>query len=187
MNLMQQIRIEKITLNIGAGDAGDKLNKAATLLEKLTGRKSVKTITMERIPAWGVRPKLPIGVKLTLRGKKAEEILRRLFKANDNKMNIKKFDKSGNFSFGIKEYLDIPDVEYDPSIGVIGLEVAITLERPGFRIKRRKLQKSKIGKKHLITKEDAQEFIKNKFNVDLVESSEEEQWLTAVMIRFLSS
>ena len=173
MNPMKEIRIEKITLNIGVGEAGDKLNKALRLLEKITNAKPVQTITMKRIPAWGVRPKLPIGVKLTLRGKKAEEFLIRLFKAVDNKISSKKIDLSGNLSFGIKEYLDIPGVEYDPSIDVIGLEVAVTLERPGYRIKKRKLQKSKIGSKHLITKEETKEFIQNKYNVNVIEGEEE--------------
>lgn len=173
MNIMQQIKIEKITINIGVGEAGDKLTKAASLLNQLTNAKPVQTMTMKRIPSWGLRPKLPIGTKVTLRGKKAEEILFRLFKALDNKINIKKFDSNGNLAFGIKEYLDIPGVEYDPGIGVIGLEAAVTLERPGYRIKKRKLNKSKIGIKHLITKEDAKNFIIKNFNIEVVEGEEE--------------
>lgn len=170
---MQQIKIEKITINIGVGEAGDKLTKAVSLLSNLTGAKPVQTITMKRIPSWGLRPKLPIGVKVTLRGKKAEEMLSRLFKALDNEINIKKFDLRGNLAFGIKEYLDIPGVEYDPGIGVIGLEVAVTLERPGYRIKKRKLNKSKIGIKHLIAKEDAKNFIAKNFNIKVIEGEEE--------------
>ena len=167
-NLMKQIRIEKITLNMGVGESGDKLSKAMKILEKITDSKPIETITMERIPAWGVRPKLPIGCKVTLRGKKAEEVLSRLFKALDNKIDERKFDKSGNFSFGIHEYIDIPGVEYDPVIGIIGLEIAITLERPGYRIKRRRLRTRKITSKHLIKKEEAKNFIKDKFGVDIV-------------------
>ncbi|MEK6907510.1 MAG: 50S ribosomal protein L5 [Nanoarchaeota archaeon] len=166
-NKMRQIKIEKVTLNIGVGEAGDKLNKAKKILEKLTDAKAVETITMKRIPAWGVRPKLPIGCKITLRGKKAEEILSRLFKAVDNKIDEKKFDNTGNLSFGIPEYIDIPNLEYDPSVGIIGLETAVTLERPGFRIKRKRIKKRKISHSHLISKEEAKEFIKSKFNVDV--------------------
>jgi len=167
-NPMRKIRIEKLTLNIGAGESGEKLNKAKKVLEKISNSKPVETITMERIPTWGIRPKLPIGCKITLRGKKAEEVLERLFKAMDNKINEKKFDNTGNLSFGIPEYIDIPNVEYDPSIGIIGLEAAVTLERPGYRIKRRRIRNKKISFKHFITKEEAKEFIKSRFNVEIV-------------------
>ena len=167
-NPMREIRIEKVTLNIGVGEAGEKLNKAKKILEKITNLKALETITMKRIPSWGIRPKLPIGCKVTLRGKKAEEILARLLKAVDNKLDEKKFDNAGNFSFGIPEYIDIPDVEYDPSIGIIGLEAAITLERPGYRIKRRRIRNKRISFRHLIKKEEAINFIKNKFNIEII-------------------
>jgi len=173
MNKMQEIRIEKITLNIGVGEAGDKLDKAVSLLKEISRAKPVKTKTMKRVPTWNIRPKLVIGTKVTLRGKKAEDVLRRLLKSVNNKIHIKKFDEYGNFSFGIKEYINIPEVEYHPEIGIIGLEAAVTLERPGFRIKRRVLKKSRIGKKHIITKENAMDFIRNKFNIETVEKEEE--------------
>ena len=111
-NKMKSIKVEKITLNIGVGQAGEKLDKAVMLLENMTSSKAVRTVTMERIPTWGIRPKLPIGAKLTLRGKKAEELLVRLFKAIDNAIPSSKFDSTGNLAFGIKEYIDIPNVEY---------------------------------------------------------------------------
>ena len=173
MNEMKNIRIEKITLNIGVGEAGDKLDKAAKLLGLITNSKVIKTKTMKRIPTWSIRPKLPIAAKATLRGKKAEEVLLRLLKAKKNVLENKKFDRFGNFSFGIREYIDIPEIEYQPDIGIIGLEVAVTLERPGFRIKRRAIP-SKIGKNHMITKEESMEFIKNKFSTKIVEKEEEE-------------
>lgn len=165
---MKQIGVEKITLNIGVGTTGDKLEKATKLLTTITGEKPVTTKAKKRIPTLGVRPGLPIGCKVTLRGKKAEEVLIRLLKANKNTIKSSKFDNSGNLSFGIVEYIDIPEVEYDISIGIIGLEVAITLERPGFRIKRRTIKAKTIPKKHRITKEEAIEFMKNKFGVKVV-------------------
>ena len=173
MNKMREIRIGKVTLNIGVGESGDKLDKAVSLLKEISGSNPVKTKTMKRIPTWNIRPKLVIGAKVTLRGEKAEEVLGRLLKAINNRIHIKKFDDYGNLSFGITEYINIPGIEYRPEIGIIGLEVAVTLERPGFRIKRRMLKKSKIGKSHLITKEDAMNFIKNKFNIEIVNKEEE--------------
>ncbi len=167
MNPMKEIRLEKVTLNIGTGGPGEALEKAFKLLEKISGRKPVKTITQKRIPGWKLRPGLEIGSKVTIRKKGAEELLGSLLKGVDNKLPIHKFDRSGNFSFGIKEYIDIPAQKYDPEIGIIGFEVAVTLERRGFRVKKRKQKKSFVSKSHSITKEEAIEFMKKKFNVEV--------------------
>ena len=173
MNRMQEIRIEKLTLNIGVGDSGDKLDKAMSLLKEISGEKPIKTKTTKRIPTWNIRPKLAIGAKVTLRGGKAEKMLTRLLKSVNNMIQKRKFDDYGNFSFGIKEYINIPEVEYIPEIGIIGLEAAVTLERRGFRVKRRILRKNRVGKKHLITKEQSMDFIRNKFNAEITEKEEE--------------
>ncbi len=167
-NLMRNIRIEKVTLNIGVGQAGDKLEKAVKLLESITHGKAVRTITMERIPTWGIRPKLPIGTKITLRKNKAGELLARLFKAIGNSIPASKFDSTGNFAFGIKEYIDIHGVDYNPEIGIIGLDVAVTLTRPGYRVKLRRAKQARIPSRHRITKEDAIKFVKDKFNINIV-------------------
>lgn len=168
-NLMREIRIEKLTLNIGVGTAADKIDKAKKLLETITGEKPVSTITQKRIPGWGVRPGLNIGVKITLRGKKAKELLKRLLVAVDNTLEPSCFDKEGNFGFGIPEYVDIPNMEYLVEIGIMGLEVAITLERPGFRIKKRKYLKKRIPKKHRITAEESMEYLQKEFDVKIGE------------------
>jgi large subunit ribosomal protein L5 len=165
-NPMREIGIEKVTLNVGVGEAGDKLEKAKVLLERISGSKVVITHSKKRIPSWGVRPGLAIGVKTTLRGEKAEELLKRLFKAVDNAVLPSQFDEEGNLSFGIKEYIHIPGVKYDPSLGIIGLDVCITLKRRGgYRVKRRVYKRGKIGNAHRITPEEAMEFFKNKFGI----------------------
>ncbi|PLW79579.1 50S ribosomal protein L5 [Candidatus Woesearchaeota archaeon] len=165
MNQMKEIRIDKVTLNFGAGKDHNLLNKGIKLLEIVSGVPPVQTTTDKRIPGWGLRPGLPIGCKVTLRGKKAEELLSRLIKAKDNIIPKSSFDNSGNISFGIHEYIDIPDAKYDPDIGIIGLQVSVTLKRPGFRIKNRSVKKSKIGKPHMITQDDAMNFLNEKFDV----------------------
>ena len=169
MNSKREVRIEKVTLNIGVGGPGDKLEKAGKLLNVISGSKIIQTRSgpTTRIPTWGVRPNLPLACKVTVRGKKAEELLKRLLQAVENRLSSKKFDKFGNFSFGIPEYIDIPDVPYDPSIGVIGLEAAVTLQRPGFRVKRKSVHATKIGARHAIKKEEAMEYLKTKFNLTI--------------------
>ena len=166
-NVMRRIFVEKVTLNIGVGEPGEKLEKALKLLIKISNAKPVKTITMKRIPSWGIRPKLAIGCKVTLRGKKASELLKRLLKALDDRISTKKFDSTGNISFGIAEYIDIPGVEYSSEIGLIGLEIAVTLSRAGFRINRRKINKLKVPGRHRITKDEAIAFLTKTFGVEV--------------------
>lgn len=167
-NPLRKIRIEKITLNVGVGKDEETMKRGLKLLKKITGIDPIKTVTKKRIPAWELRPGLQIGCKLTLRKKKAEELLKLLLKSRDNNLPEKKFDKQGNFAFGIPEYIDIPGVDYDPELKVLGLEVAVTLERPGYKVKKRKVQPRKIGKTHLITPAEAKDFMKKEFGVNLV-------------------
>ncbi|MBU0666252.1 MAG: 50S ribosomal protein L5 [Nanoarchaeota archaeon] len=169
MNLMREIRIEKVTLNVGAGKDQDKLKKAQKLLKHITGIEPIKTITQKRIAGWGLRPGLPIGCKITIRKKPAVVLLKRLIKAKENKLAKTTFDDFGNISFGILEYIDIPETKYDPELGMMGLQASITLERPGFRIKKRKLMKRKIPLSHKITRKDAINFIKKEFNAKVGE------------------
>lgn len=172
-NKLLNIKVGKLTLNMGAGESGDKLTKAVRLLEIISKAKPVKTKTYKRIPTWSIRPGLAIGTKVTLRGKQAEQVLKTLLKALDNKIPARKFDTQGNFSFGIKEYIDIPGIEYEPSIGILGLEAAVTLARPGYRVQHR-LKSSRIGRKHRITPEQAMAFLKEQFQTKIEEEHHDE-------------
>lgn len=169
MTQMKAIRIEKLTLNIGAGKNPDLLKKGAKLLKAITGIEPVKTVTKKRIPTWGLRPGLPIGCMLTLRKEKAHGVLSRLLDARSGKLAQSQFDENGNISFGVHEYIDIPGVKYDPEIGIIGLQACVTLERPGFRIRRRRIRRKRIPLSHRITRDDAVEFMKKEFNVSVGE------------------
>lgn len=169
MNSMRHIRIEKVTLNIGAGKDQGLLAKGIKLLEHIAHVPPVKTITQKRIAAWGLRPGLPIGCMTTLRKTPARDMLIRLIKAKDNQLKTSNFDDNGNISFGIMEYIDVPQAKYDPDIGIIGFQVCVTLERPGYRIKRRKIMKRKIPMHHRISQQDAIEFMKQEFNITLAE------------------
>ncbi len=166
MIVMKQIKIEKVTLNFGAGKDQKKLEKGVILLKHLTGREPVKTITQKRIPTWGVRPGLPIGCKITIRERDMiKTLITRFLKAKENRLQEKQFDDNGNIAFGIHEYIDIPEVQYNPEVGIMGFETCITLQRPGFRVKRRKKQKRGVGKNHRISKEEAIDFMKQQFSI----------------------
>ena len=160
VNPMKDVKIAKITLNIGAGKDENQLKKGLKLLQKLSPLKPVKTVTKKRIPGWGLRPGLAIGCKVTIRNE-TEKLLKRLLMAKNLKLSKKCFDSCGNFCFGIPEYIDIDGLDYDPELKILGLEAAVTLERPGYRVKRRMLNAGQVGKSHQITKDEAIEFMKN--------------------------
>jgi large subunit ribosomal protein L5 len=175
INVMRKIKIAKLTVNIGAGKEQANLNKAIEVLKHITGKNPVKTITTKRIAAWGLRPGLPIGCKLTFRKEDVPKLLKRLLTARDNVLRTKCFDDHGNISFGIKEHIDIPDTRYDPKIGIIGLQASITLARPGFRIAKRKLNKSKLGEHHKIKRDEAIAFMKENYNIKIQEEIDIEE------------
>ncbi|HDD72351.1 MAG TPA: 50S ribosomal protein L5, partial [Candidatus Bathyarchaeota archaeon] len=67
--------------------------------------------------------------------------------------------------FGIREHIDIPGTKYDPKVGIFGMDVCVSVERPGYRIMRRKRCRTKIPRKHRVSREEAIRFIEEKFNV----------------------
>jgi len=169
MNRMREIRVEKVVINVGVGKTGEELQKAQKIIEKITQAKAVKTKAKVRQPKWGIRPGLEIGVKVTLRGEKALEFLRKALETKEFTLKESQFDKFGNFAFGVAEHIELPGVKYEPELGIIGFDVIVALERPGYRVKRRKYKKAKVGKKHRITKEEAIEFAKEKLGIKVVE------------------
>lgn len=168
MNPMREIRIEKVTLNMGAGEGGDKLMKAEKVLGEITGRKPVRTFAKKTIRDFGIRQGDPVGCKITLRGEAAAATLKRLLEAMEKRLNKAAFDDQGNFSFGIKEHIDISGVKYDPEVGIFGMDVNAALCRPGYRIKYRRREMRGIPKAHRITKDEAVSFISEKFGVQVI-------------------
>lgn len=167
-NIMQKPRIEKVVVNIGVGESGERLVKAEKLLNILTNRKPVRTVSKHKIPSWGLRKGEPLGCKVTLRGSEAPEFLKRCLYAKDNKLRPSNFDGC-NVCFGIHEYIDVQGIKYDPEIGIFGLNVNVTLERPGYRVKRRRLNSSTIPAGSRITAQEAMEFMKENFGVEVEE------------------
>lgn len=168
-NVMRTIRIEKVTVNMGVGQTGEELRRAGDILKKITGMNPVQTQCKVKIPTWGIREGLPIGVKVTLRKIGAETFLKTALQAKENTLLKRNFDKNGNFGFGIKEYIDLPGIKYDPKMGIRGFDVLVTLERPGFRVKRRAMRPANIGEAHKISKDEAQAFVSKKFGTNIVE------------------
>lgn len=162
------VKIDKVVLNIGVGEPGERLDNAKKLLEIITGKRAIYTKAKERNPTFKIRPGLEIGVKVTLRGKDAEEILKRVFAAHKNTIKRGMFDRAGNLSIGVKEYIDLPGIKYMPEIGVMGFDVAVRLMKPGYRVARRKRAPSKVGKRQRVSPEEAIEFITKKFDVKVI-------------------
>lgn len=168
-NVMRELRVSKVTVNMGVGEGGERLAKAEALLEQLTGQRPVKTYAKTTNQTFGIRKGTPIACKVTMRKEKANKFLRKALEAIEGRISRKKFDEYGNLSFGIKEHIDIPGVRYDPAVGIYGMDVCLTLERPGYRIKKRRICVRKTPKSHRVTPEESIQFMKEKYNVTVEE------------------
>jgi large subunit ribosomal protein L5 len=163
-NPMRKIKIEKVVL--GVGGTGENLEKGTKLLGLLTGRKPSKRRSSKRIPALGVRPRLEVGAMVTIR-KNPEEMLKRMLVAVDNKLRRKQMSDN-NFSFGLKEYIEVPGIEYQRDIGIIGFDVTVVFKRTGRRVGIRKIKNSKVSKRQIITKSEIIKFMEDNFNTKFV-------------------
>jgi len=153
-NSMRGVVLEKVTLNIGVGASGQPLENAKSLLERLTGRRPVATRARTRNPVFKIKKGEAIGAKVTLRGRAALDFLNKALDAVDYKVAEKSFDERGNFSFGVKEYIDFPGARYDPKLGMLGFDVCVTLGRKGHRVARKRRARSRVGREHLLSREE---------------------------------
>jgi len=169
-NIMKEIRLEKVVLNMGVGKSGEIIEISKKALEQISGNgnKACSRNAKAAQRDWGVRKGEPIGVAVTSRGEEAKALLKRLLEAKGNQIKGSSFDNFGNVSFGILEHIDIPGIKYEPKIGILALDVAVSITRPGFNIRFRSKHKSKIGKSHKITSDDAKEFLTREFGAQIV-------------------
>jgi large subunit ribosomal protein L5 len=167
MNQMENVKIAKATVNIGVGESGERLARAEQLLVNITDQKPVRTISKVTNPEFGIRKGQPIACKVTLRNEKADKAVKMVLDGIGNRLKASQFDAQGNVAFGIEEHIDIPGMRYDPDIGIFGMNVAVTFEKPGYRIKRRRIQHKKVPSKHQVTKEETMEFMKKEFQVNI--------------------
>jgi large subunit ribosomal protein L5 len=164
---MKKIGIEKVVVNIGVGKSGEPLEKARHALLELTGCGPSITTAKKTIRDFGIHKREPIGALVTLRRDKGKDFLKRVIAAKGNILRSSSFDEYGNISIGIHEHIDIPGTKYNPDIGIFGMDVSISLSRPGYRIARKR-DNTIIGKSHRISKVDALEFFRREFGVEIV-------------------
>jgi large subunit ribosomal protein L5 len=167
LNPMLKPRIEKVIVNMSVGKSGEPLERATTVLEQLTGQKPCKRKAKKTIRDFGIRKGEPIACLVTLRKEKAKEFVKRALQAVENKVSKDCFDQYGNFSFGIKEHIDIPGTKYVPELGIHGMDVSVALSRPGQRVKYRHRAKSIVGIKHRLSLEEAIEFVQDEFGIQV--------------------
>lgn len=167
-NPMRTPRIDKVTVNIAVGKSGEPLDKATRILKQLVEQEPCKRIAKKTVRDFGIRKGEPIACMVTLRGKRAVDFLKRALQAVDNKISKNCFDKYGNFSFGIKGHIEIPGTKYVPDLGIVGMDLSVSVVRPGGRVKKRRRCTSNVGKKHLLYPEESIPFVKETLGVEIV-------------------
>ncbi|MDQ3726643.1 MAG: 50S ribosomal protein L5 [Thermoproteota archaeon] len=164
---MRRINVHKVVINIGVGRSGEPLDKAKSALLELTNQQPAVRGAKKTVRDFGIHKGEPIGVVVTLRREPAIEFLKRIIAAKKNVLKASSFDDYGNISVGIHEHIDIPGTKYNPDIGIFGMDVNIVLNRPGYRIAKKSRKSAKIGKTHRINREDAVEFFKQEYGVEV--------------------
>lgn len=168
-NPMLKPRVAKVTVNISVGSATERLSSAMKVLEELTGQKPVPRRARKTIKDFGIKKGENIAAKVTLRKQRAVDFLVKVLDVLGNRLKASCFDEWGNFSVGIKEHIMFPGVKYDPEIGIFGMDVAVTIERPGYRVlRRRRCKKKHLPRRHRVSREEAMAFIHKEFGVEIV-------------------
>ncbi len=169
MSNPRDLHVEKVVVNIGVGEAGERLSKACKVLEMVSGQKPIQTVSKTVNRDLGIREGMPLGCKVTLRGEPAAEFIKKALSIREMRVPEYSFDQEGNMSFGITDYTDFDGMKYDPEIGIFGMDINVVLRRMGNRITQRALLKRKTPKSHRVTREEAIQYMKDNFNVKVVE------------------
>jgi len=162
---MRKPKVAKVSVNFAIGASGPELEKARTLCELITNQVPAEGKAKESVRGFAIRKHEPIAVFTTLRGQKANDFIKKTFWAVEDHIPAKRFDTYGNLSFGISDHLTLPEMKYDPALGVHGFNTTVVIERNGHRIKKRRMKPHKIPSNHKITKEEGIAFFKHEFNL----------------------
>ncbi|KAG7674887.1 hypothetical protein Ndes2526B_g07726 [Nannochloris sp. 'desiccata'] len=174
-NANRDIRVAKLCLNICTGESGDRLQKAAKVLEQLTGQSPVFGKARYTVRQWSIRRNEKISCFVTVRGEKAMQLLEAGLKVKEYELIRRNFSDTGNFGFGIAEHIDL-GIKYDPSTGIYGMDFYVVLDRPGYRVAQRRARKSRVGVSHRVTKEDAIKWFQTKFEGVVLNKSHAERY-----------
>ena len=164
-NPMRRILVGKVVVNIGVGKSGEAIERGKRVLEQVTGQTPSQRRAKKSVRDFGIHKGEPIGVAVTVRGAGTRDLIEKLLVAREKKLAESCFDSRGSVSFGVKEHIEIPGIRYDPTIGILGMNVSALLERPGYRVSRRGRRVSRVGKSHVVTKEEAIDYFKQNFGV----------------------
>jgi large subunit ribosomal protein L5 len=162
---MREPRIEKVVVHMGVGQGGTELQNAEEILADITGQQPVRTTATETNPEFGIREGDPIGAKVTLRDTEAESFLETALPLGG--LSPSQFDDTGNVSFGVEEHTDFPDQEYDPNIGIYGLDVTVNIVRPGYRVAKRDQASRSLPATHRLDADEAIAFLEAEFDVEV--------------------
>lgn len=168
-NPMQALRVQKVVVNIGVGEAGERRTKAEKVLSMVTHQKPVPTRARSTNRDLGIREGQDLGAKVTLRGDIALDFLRRALATRENRMDPLSVDKMGNIAFGVPDYTDFPGMKYDPQIGIYGMDVCVEIGRAGWRVRHRSRAPRSLGRRNRPSPEETRKFLAEQFGVIFVD------------------